>query len=160
MNVDEGFRRVGFLLGYLGAVAGLVLAFVSATDLMNSHARAVRFQTLASAYWRVLHNHPDVIVPDPPTGHNPAIPKGYALVDPESLRKQNEALHSEGIESVIVNGRAIQSIHTIDDTTLFPQTGPFGEWLLLPILPVVGFLLPWGAVRTLTWVRRGFAQNS
>ena len=33
------------------------------------------------------------------------------------------------------------------------------DWIALPLYPLVGFLIPWGAIRILTWVGAGFLSK-
>jgi len=54
---------------------------------------------------------------------------------------------------------AVESIETDDGQTRYPTAVP-GMWLyfLIAILPVLGFFVPWGAVRAIGWVGTGFSQ--
>lgn len=44
------------------------------------------------------------------------------------------------------------------DTSVSPLDA--GSYLLIAILPVLGFFLPWGAVRAFGWVIAGFVAGS
>jgi len=33
------------------------------------------------------------------------------------------------------------------------------SYLLIPVFPVLGFFLPWGAIKTLTWIGLGFSRS-
>lgn len=48
-------------------------------------------------------------------------------------------------------------IETEDGNTVH-RTDPPPQWtyLLAPVFPILGFLLPWGAIKTLTWIGTGF----
>jgi hypothetical protein len=54
----------------------------------------------------------------------------------------------------------VESIETEDGNTLHPTSLP-SRWvyLLAVILPLVGFLLPWGLIRSIQWVATGFLVN-
>jgi hypothetical protein len=56
---------------------------------------------------------------------------------------------------------AIASIETQDGQTLYPTPAP-GAWscVAIALLPLLGFFIPWGAVRAIGWVGDGFAESS
>jgi len=55
----------------------------------------------------------------------------------------------------------VESIETEDGQALHPTaTRSAWEYLLVALLPVFGFLIPWGAVRAIGWVGAGFIQSS
>jgi hypothetical protein len=67
-----------------------------------------------------------------------------------------------GIETINwKNGYAVASIETEDGQTLNPTAAP-SAWLYLFIvlLPLFGFLIPWGVVRAIGWVGAGFVAKS
>jgi hypothetical protein len=48
---------------------------------------------------------------------------------------------------------------TQEQANVLSQKPPtFGAYLLLLAFPVIGFLLPWGAIRALSWVLSGFSN--
>ena len=51
----------------------------------------------------------------------------------------------------------IESIETEDRQTIYPTPSP-SAWLylLIALFPVLGFFIPWGAVRAIGWVGAGF----
>jgi len=53
----------------------------------------------------------------------------------------------------------VYSIETTDGQTLYPTAAP-SAWLylLIALLPLLGFLIPWGAIRSIGWVMTGFVQ--
>lgn len=53
-----------------------------------------------------------------------------------------------------------ESIETDDGQTLYPTPAP-GAWsyILVAVLPLLGFLLPWGVVRAIGWVGAGFVAG-
>lgn len=55
----------------------------------------------------------------------------------------------------------IESIETGDGQTLYPTPAP-AEWtyFLIALYPVLGFFIPWGAVRAIGWVGAGFIAGS
>jgi hypothetical protein len=55
----------------------------------------------------------------------------------------------------------IESIETENNQTIYPTPAP-NRWLYLvaAILPLLGFVLPWGLVRAVGWVGAGFLATS
>jgi len=55
---------------------------------------------------------------------------------------------------------AIASIETDDGQRLYPTPAPtLWSYLLIAILPVLGFFVPWGAIRAIGWVGVGFIAS-
>jgi hypothetical protein len=55
----------------------------------------------------------------------------------------------------------IASIETEGGKTLYPTPAPaWWTYLLIAFFPIVGFFIPWGAVRAIGWVGAGFAESS
>jgi MgtE-like protein len=55
----------------------------------------------------------------------------------------------------------VESIETEDGATLYPTPRPtLWPYLWAAIFPVLGFVIPWGSVRTLAWVGVGFFERS
>jgi hypothetical protein len=55
----------------------------------------------------------------------------------------------------------IESIETADGQTLYPTPAPaWWTYLLIAFLPIIGFFIPWSAVRAIGWVGAGFAESS
>jgi len=54
----------------------------------------------------------------------------------------------------------VKSIETEDGQTLYPTPAP-SAWLhlLVALFPILGFFLPWGAVRVIGWVGAGFVAS-
>lgn len=55
---------------------------------------------------------------------------------------------------------AVESIETQDGQTLYPTPAP-SAWLylLIALFPVLGFFIPWGAIRAIGWVGAGFTAS-
>lgn len=53
----------------------------------------------------------------------------------------------------------VESIETKDGLTVYPTPSP-AAWiyLLIALFPVLGFLIPWGAIRGVGWVGAGFVK--
>jgi len=55
----------------------------------------------------------------------------------------------------------VKSIETEDGQTLYPTPAP-SAWLylLVALFPILGFFIPWGAVRAIRWVGAGFVAST
>ena len=58
-------------------------------------------------------------------------------------------------------GLVVESIETEDGQTVYPTPAP-SRWpyLFAAILPLLGFLIPWGAIRAIGWVAAGFVAST
>jgi hypothetical protein len=56
---------------------------------------------------------------------------------------------------------AVDSIETEDGSLLLPTPAPsVWEYLLVALFPLLGFFVPWGAVRAIGWVVGGFVKST
>jgi hypothetical protein len=80
----------------------------------------------------------------------------------KEYRQEQSEVNEGGIKTIYWNkGHEVYSIETEDGETLFPTPAPSAlMYLLIAILPVLGFFIPWGAVRAIGWVGAGFIQPS
>jgi hypothetical protein len=64
------------------------------------------------------------------------------------------------MKTVHFENREITSIETQDGQTLYPTPAP-SAWLylLIALFPILGFFIPWGAVRAIGWVGGGFVAG-
>jgi hypothetical protein len=147
MNVKEGVRRLGILVGICGGLLGGFFANKDLQILWNIHNAHQRFENLmASAAMRevakaALDTQTKEWVKE--RSEHSATPVGVA---------------KDGIEEVTVDrtGR-ICSIELSTGESVQRVEPPSPKAYLLPLLyPFVGFLLPWGCIRVLTWVGSGF----
>lgn len=98
------------------------------------------------------------------------VPEGYILDAPEKRKDDPFACVAEAIDpptstvnrggiKVIHWSKAlrVESIETEDGQTLYSAPAP-NRWLYIfaAILPLLGFVLPWGLVRAVGWVGAGF----
>jgi hypothetical protein len=89
MNLKEGMRRVGIVLGLLGACAGSVLAYADASSLLKTWREYKRFQALLATPTVRRATGADWIKKHSPGADkwcdvDPTVkqPPGYQLVDP------------------------------------------------------------------------------
>jgi hypothetical protein len=94
-----------------------------------------------------IQTPPDFIPDDP----YPAI----ALPNPSDVNKG-------GIKTINwTHGYGVESIVTEDGQTLYPTQAPAAwQYLFIVLVPILGFCIPWGAVRAIGWVGAGFVQSA
>jgi hypothetical protein len=67
----------------------------------------------------------------------------------------------DGIKTIRwTSDHKVESLETQDGQTLYPTPAP-GAWscIMIAILPLLGFFIPWGAVRAIGWVGAGFVTS-
>jgi len=186
MNVREGMRRLGLVVGVLGAGVGAAVAYMQLQPLLTQRAQYKSFQALVSSptvkkeieLLKVSVKHP----PPPPAGLPPdAVPVQHpdfaalaALCGEVGGWKVNKggiraiyfwaSTDEKQLDSRVAGNLSTADISDIetDDGQKLHRTDPPGFWvyLLIPALPVLGFLVPWGTIKTLTWIGTGFFQQT
>jgi hypothetical protein len=188
MNAKEGMRRLGIFLGVCGGILGGFLGYSNAKATWDSHIAVRKFESLmatptmrkvAKAARDYQHdnpqgktngdrgdwferNKPDAL--DEKHGES-----GEVRADPwEEAAKEYErdlrgivvAVNLAGIKQVTVNKTGlISSIELPTGAVIQRVDPPALRAYLIPLLyPVLGFLLPWGGIRVITWVGSGFFQ--
>jgi hypothetical protein len=179
MNLKEGTRRLALLLGAAGAIVCGVLSYAQLQSNLHQRADHKRFEQLVNS--EVVRQERDRrFAPlkdaktgkpsiDPKTGtpimvdwdevepingpHNPKSESGFAE-PPSEVNKQ-------GIKHIYwARNLGVRSIETEDGDTLYPTQAPSAwSYVLIAILPVLGFFILWGAVRVIGWVGAGFAES-
>jgi hypothetical protein len=152
MNLREGTRRLALLLGVLGALGGSFVGYMEWQDIQSQRTRHERFEQLATSD-AVNHLSKD---------HQQK--KG----DPWEANVKSVMPGCCGIKEVVWDtdnvwndASGIYSIETEDGQTLRPTpTPPAWEYLFAILLPVLGFIIPWGAVRAIGWVVAGFVPST
>jgi hypothetical protein len=84
----------------------------------------------------------------------------YEITEPDGTPLASE-VNKGGTKTVHwAKDYGVESIETADGQTLYP-TPPPSAWLylLVALFPVLGFFIPWGAVRAIGWVIAGFAAS-
>jgi hypothetical protein len=208
MNLKEGLRRTGIVLGVLGACAGCVLAYADAAPLWRTWGEYKRFQALlgtptvrraSGADWSAKHSPgADKWCDVDPSVKPP--PPGYRIIDPcyETNAGEKGKLHwiemppweqdwskhppvpGQVVNTVMrlesfapdPNGNGIDVIHYDIKgvvTSLELSTGEkierlqspsFLRLFVVPLLfPLAGFVLLWGAMKSIAWVATGFTAS-
>jgi hypothetical protein len=82
------------------------------------------------------------------------------IADPKVSDYTPVELNADGIKTVHFENRAIASIETQDGQTLYPTPAP-GAWSYagIALLPLLGFFIPWAAIRAIGWVLAGFVAS-
>ncbi len=96
------------------------------------------------------------------------VPEGYTLdarPDPyaclaELIDPPISNVNKSGIQTISWSRKlSVESIKIENGQTLYPTPSPAAwTYVLIALLPVFGFLIPWGAIRAVGWVVSGFVQ--
>jgi hypothetical protein len=66
------------------------------------------------------------------------------------------SVNADGISDVLLDSAgAVASIHFTDGETVRKAEFPVFPFAVF-LYPILGFLVPWGAIRTMTWIEEGF----
>lgn len=149
MNIKEGMRRLGLLVGCCGAITGGMLAYPDAESLPQTKAAQHRFESLMDtpAMREVAKSAVTT------AGQNPEFVK--------ELREHNGTsveVDKDGIEGVLLDetGRISSIDLTTGRSVKRVEPPPLMAYFGLLLYPLFGFLIPWGCFRLLTWVGIGF----
>lgn len=178
MNLREGIRRLALLLGVVGAILGGIASYSELQSVLKQRARHVRFEQLANSdivqHERKAYKESDPYAakggglifkaPDdsrrwvPKSQEAAALQSGGVLIDDG----RTYSVETEGIKVIHwTKDYGIESIETGDGQTLYPTPAPtWWTYFLLAFFPLIGFFIPWGAVRGIGWVGAGFAESS
>lgn len=187
MNVKEGMRRLALLVGVIGTALGCFASYTVLHDAMRARARYKTFERLATSdvvqqerkSWglaKIPVNY-DALAKedcaiDLSAGFNRQDAQKYLAArakhcdehqDPfAAIAKPFSEVNRGGIKTITwTKDLRVESIETEDGTTVYPAPAPtLWPYLLAAIFPVLGFFVPWGSVRVLTWVGVGFFEKS
>ncbi len=175
MNVREGMRRLGLLLGVSGGIMGGFLGYSDAQNLCNVWTAHRKFESLMAlpTTQKVAHAA-SVYQSGPWTQYAESTQVDYDAnrgeikgpqAAPETLPRDFFETYGNILVSVNTGGvKSLMADKTGQVLSIEPNAGawvdrteapPLRAYLVL-LYPVLGFLLPWGAVRVLTWVGTGF----
>jgi len=144
MNFREGMRRIGLTAGVMGALVAALAAFaLFFAGLLDNRIVQARFDSALKlpivqlvakhiARYKIANSYVDL----------PENPQGIKSVWANEKREVSSFTRADGIS---ISG-------TSGPTSLF--------WFLLyPPIAAVGFVVPWGAVRLVTWIVSGFVRS-
>lgn len=134
MNLGEGMRRLALVLGLVGGLVGVAVGYIPAADIWR--ARRAHAFTLINAPQTDSHNPGggSTSHDDPPKEGPTSLPPGYKL-------------------DSTANASDIQPVAQ-------PIDPPSRSAYLLPLsFPLIGFVIPWLAIRAMGWVLIGFGSR-
>jgi hypothetical protein len=146
MNLKEGTRRLALLLGAVGAILGGFASYMELQTTLKQRASYIKFERFAAS---------DVVQQERRNCLSDNPPRGYA-----KLGSQLQA-NGAGIEAINwTEDCKVENLETDVGEWLYPGLAPRSwEYLLIALFPVVGFFIPWGAVRAIGWVGAGFVTS-
>jgi hypothetical protein len=149
MNLREGTRRLALLLGVIGAILAGVVSYVQLQSLIRQRADHRQFEQLANS---------DVVQQERKRLG------GWVTIDQQTGERiqWEQRVDKGGIKTIHwTKDNEIESIDTQDGHYLFPTPAPSASpYLLTALFPIVGFFIPWGALRAIGWVGAGFVASS
>jgi len=93
---------------------------------------------------------------------NPISAAPAPRVDSTATLSDVGEIDKDGIKTIRwTSDHKVESLETQDGQTLYPTPAP-GLWsyVTIAVLPLLGFFIPWGAVRAIGWVAAGFVAGS
>jgi hypothetical protein len=150
VNLREGTRRLALLLGVAGAIAGGFASYLELQTLTSQRARHDRFEIQANSD-AVQQDRKDFLA-------------GWVSIDHKTGERiqWDQQVDKDGIKTIHwTKDNEIESIETEDGQTLYPTQAPAAwQYLFIVLVPILGFCIPWGAVRAIGWVGAGFIQSA
>lgn len=155
MNLREGTRRLALLLGVAGAILGGVLSYSLLRSVMLRTAENSRFELLENSKLVSDARQMEQREQAPPQGWPPTVPYSHHF-------HYSTSLDYGGIKTIYWNREyEVESIETEDGQYLHPIPAPSAwSYVLIAMLPLLGFIVPWGVVRAIGWVIAGFVKPS
>lgn len=174
MNLKEGMRRLALFVGVIGAVTGGVGSYAVVRNMMEAQSRHNAFELLANSdvvrrerkSWEGAKLPLGAVPSSSEVEQNteekpPDEPKGWEVVSALNTGQAIE-FNPDHIKTIHwMKDLSVESLDTVDGKTVYPVPLP-SRWLYLlaAILPVLGFVLPWGLVRAVGWVGAGFLAST
>ena len=176
MNVNEGMRRLALVAGFLGLIAGAFASHVALLDFRREIAGDKEFESLVTSdafNKQIQHLHPwdeyraldeGVSVRVLPPDRDYAKPYwSSSYLEGKEVRTSTVPINAGGVKSVtwanVGDDFRILDIETQRGRKLYNFGHSHWLYLLYSSLPVFGFLVPWGAIRTVGWVILGFQKH-
>lgn len=155
MNLNEGTRRLALLLGGAGAILCGMLSYTHLQSVMRRKADNNRFEQLANSELVSRARQMEQGEQAPPKGWPPTVPYAHHF-------HYSTEVDEGGIKKIYWNRRyEVETIETADGQGLHPMPAPSAwSYVVIAMLPLFGFVVPWCAVRAIDWVGTGFAEGS
>lgn len=179
-NAREAIRRLGLVVGILGALAGAYLSYRHVESFLHERDQYREFQrVMASPVVLATIEHLKTPISskryksrDRSTGEEMTFTwtrkEPPSTEDVERIRDQRrsglgmqEWVNSGGVRKIQFDLKGdVLGIEKDDNTTVVRATPPtFSSFLVALIFPPLGFLLPWGTAKTVTWIAAGFLRK-
>ena len=179
MNFREGMRRAGLVLGIAGCIGGLILTYVQYDALTRQRESHENFQRWVSSpvIQHELSALKDAAATKPPVASNEPkarVPLSFipdiSTTKPRDFYTAAAALSgsfegwpvkSNGIDNIQFSGNGqIYEIH-FDGGSQISDIIPPSDWdyFYLVLFPPIGFFIPWGILKTITWIVMGFVKT-
>jgi len=189
MNFKEGMRRLALLLGGVGAIVGGLASYTLLQSAIRQRAEHTRFEQLSSLNIVTQTKSEGSDVPTTPDRYTELASRlggwtaglGKMTLSEFGEWAKNKFPEYSNLPNV---ARALRVLHkypqyqqfivpagpsptgTRSDVlieggqTIYPTPAP-GKWsyVVIAILPLLGFLIPWAAVRAIGWVGAGFCAD-
>jgi len=153
VNLREGTRRLALLLGAAGVILGGFASYSELQTILELRASHNRFEQLAaSPVAQQARRSLEIACAD---GHaDNQCGDGHFVPMSEFDSGEIKTIYWS-------KDYQVGWIKTEDGQNLFSTTPAPAAWeyLLVALLPVFGFLIPWGAVRAIAWVGAGFVTG-
>jgi hypothetical protein len=144
MNMKEGFRRVGLILGLAGMIGGAIVAYWMFLDVLEQ-------RTKSRAFFELMNSPAvkDALATFGTGDPNDGIMLSTEHQDVSTLRFGSmDGVHTE-----------VTALEMKGGEVLYRRDPPSGFWYVLPfLLPMCGFAIPWALMRILVWVGSGFRR--
>lgn len=148
MNLREGTRRLALLLGVVGALLGVSASVMFTRDVLSQRVRHAEFEQLAAGFAnsRFAQQMRQDAEHDPSEA---SIMPGCCGIEEIVWDKNHVFNDPSGVYSITTDG----------GQTVYPTRAPaVWTYLLIALFPVIGFFIPWIAIRAIGWVGSGFSQ--
>jgi hypothetical protein len=183
MNVGEGLRRLGIVLGFVGGAIGVLPGYEGAWNLWNAHVTHKGFESLMASptMSRIAKDVQEFKTKDQWQSDQvvtinalSADPNFLKLPDDEQKRillrvkgwsderdVMNVLVNLDGVKEVMVDKSGRVSSIELSTGESIPRTEQPRLTALLSLLvyPLGGFLALWGATRILAWLVAGFVSK-
>jgi len=153
MNPRKGMRRLVLVLGCTGVLVGGFASYLQLQPILLHN----RFERLANSDAVTQARRKET--------HQSELNREFGLDNgTRKLGSGTATVNQDGISTISWDDNGIESIETDDGQTLYPTPAPsMRTYLLIPLFPFLGFLIPWGATRTVQsdlvkrskWIRPG-----
>lgn len=171
MNLKEGLRRIGLAAGSIGACIGLWASYVTAKDIHYQRERNSRFETLLNSpavqrdvllLTKGLRNAKD---PTPAFKYAHNGQGWFEAVAAANGSLEGWLVNEDGVSRIYLDGRGnVIRIQDTEQNSFYPDPDPAPppnilSYAIVLVFPIIGFLVPWGVLKGLSWIVAGFSHR-